>query len=189
MGGERYRGNSIDDPLSESGWAQMWKHMDDITPWSRVISSPMKRCRAFAEALAAQRGLPVHIEFDLREIGMGDWEGKTKQSLMEHDPAAQQRFWVDPIHARPKGAEPLPAFFGRIRGIIERSAQEYSGEHLLMVAHAGVIRAATLFALRGSLTAWSRIQVDYAGVSRLTHSRERGFKLVFPSMYRRWGTH
>lgn len=162
--------------------------MYDVTPWSRVISSPMKRCRAFAEAFAAYRGLPVHIEFDLREIGMGDWEGKSKQSLMEQDAASIQRFWVDPMHARPKGAEPLTAFFRRIRGTIERSVQEYSGEHLLMVVHAGVIRAATLFALQGSLTAWSCIQVDYAGVSRLTHSRERGFQFVFPSLYRRLGT-
>ncbi len=178
VGGERYRGNGIDDPLSELGWGQMWRCIDNDTPWSRVMSSPMKRCRAFAEALAAQRGLPVHVEVDLREIGMGEWEGKSKQSLMDQDPASVQRFWADPIHARPKGAEPLPVFFGRIRGVVERIAQAYSGEHLLLVAHAGVIRAATIFALRGSLTAWSCIRVEYAGVSRITHSHERGFQMV-----------
>ncbi|MFO8155736.1 MAG: histidine phosphatase family protein, partial [Thiohalospira sp.] len=78
-GGRRYRGQS-DDPLSATGWQQMQAAVAGATPWQRVISSPLSRCRVFAETLAAERGLPLEVEADFREIGFGEWEGQSPEA-------------------------------------------------------------------------------------------------------------
>ena len=54
IGGQRFRGNGIDDPLSGLGWRQMRETAAAIGSWQRVITSPMQRCAAFAEWLATQ---------------------------------------------------------------------------------------------------------------------------------------
>ena len=48
VGGIRYRGQ-MDDPLSHTGWQEMRKAIGRETPWDAIISSPLLRCRAFAE--------------------------------------------------------------------------------------------------------------------------------------------
>ena len=63
VGGRKYRGQ-MDDPLSEKGWAQMRAKLTDRAPWQRVISSPLSRCRAFAEALSTEYRLPLHAMTD-----------------------------------------------------------------------------------------------------------------------------
>ena len=42
-GGRRYRGHSIDDPLSKTGWQQMWNAIPENPPWDHIISSPLLR--------------------------------------------------------------------------------------------------------------------------------------------------
>ena len=60
-GGDILRGR-VDPALTDLGWTQMQKatglsseHVpSEITPnWSEIISSPLKRCRDFAEQVAA----------------------------------------------------------------------------------------------------------------------------------------
>ena len=52
VGGSKYRGQT-DDPLSEKGWEQMRAAVGDHRPWEAILTSPLARCRAFAEKLAS----------------------------------------------------------------------------------------------------------------------------------------
>jgi len=76
VGGRKYRGQ-IDDPLSEKGWAQMHAAVGDTAPWTRIVSSPLQRCRAFAEILADRHGLLLTLDERLAEVGFGVWEGRS----------------------------------------------------------------------------------------------------------------
>jgi broad specificity phosphatase PhoE len=60
LGGKCYRGQ-IDDPLSATGWQQMWQALGDAAPWQQIVTSPLSRCQAFAAALAERHGLPMTI--------------------------------------------------------------------------------------------------------------------------------
>jgi broad specificity phosphatase PhoE len=46
-GGRLYRGNLLDDPLSEKGWQQMQASVNG-KHWDFIATSPMARCQAFA---------------------------------------------------------------------------------------------------------------------------------------------
>ncbi len=41
VGGRRYRGHGVDDPLSEKGWQQMWKAVADRSDWQHIAA---RRC-------------------------------------------------------------------------------------------------------------------------------------------------
>ena len=105
-GGSRYRRHRIDDPLSGTGWAQMRATVAELGGWDRIVSSPLARCADFAHWLGAERGLPVSIENDLREVGFGDWEGHTRAQLLAECADEYPAFYADPVHDRPAGAEP-----------------------------------------------------------------------------------
>jgi len=166
MGGRRYRGQ-IDDPLSDLGWQQMHDAVPDEIPWQTIITSPLCRCRAFAEELAQTNGLSVVVDDRLKEIGFGVWEGMTRDQLCADDPHILQRFFSDPIANRPQGAEVLAQFQQRICAAIDGIVSGYSGQHVLVIAHAGVIRAAISYVLGSPIENMFRIKVSNAAITRL----------------------
>ncbi|NEX20500.1 histidine phosphatase family protein [Thiorhodococcus mannitoliphagus] len=167
VGGRRYRGNGADDPLSETGWRQMWTAVGDQASWDQIISSPMQRCFAFARELASRHALPLAVEPGFMEVGLGAWEGRSHAEVAATEPDAVAAFHRDPVGHRPPGAEPLEVFLNRITAAYARQTMTYPGRRLLIVCHAGVTRALIGHALAADPSAWYRLRVDYAGLSRV----------------------
>jgi len=165
-GGRRYRG-AQDDPLSAYGWEQMRCAPLEPEALTRVVSSPLIRCRGFAERYAAEQGLPLTVEEGFREIGFGDWEGLTPAELHEQDPEGQARFWADPLGFTPPNAEPMGAFQQRVVTAWQAMIDRYRGEHLLVVGHGGLIRVVLAHLLELPLRGFNRLYVPYASVSRV----------------------
>ena len=178
MGGRRYRGSGIDDPLSEKGWQQMWQALEKPASWNRIISSPMLRCCEFAHALGRHLGLPVELIQDLREVGFGSWEGRNAAEIIQDNPAEYDDFYLDPVHNRPQGAEDLQQFGQRVAAVYQQLPARFPDEHLLVVAHAGVIRATLGHVLQTTAANWYRTRVDNARITRFQHT-QTGDVLVF----------
>lgn len=138
-GGQMFRG-SQDDPLSTKGWQQMESAVSTDDCWDAIVSSPMTRCRLFAEKLAEKRGIPLHIEDDLREIGFGAWEGLTAEQVQQQYGDHLNRFWQDSINFIPPGGEPVPDFYQRVIRGFNRWQEKLAGQRILVVCHGGVIR-------------------------------------------------
>ena len=137
--GGGFRGR-LDDELTAQGWQQMRTGLGEARPWDALVSSPLRRCAAFAERLAADSGLPLHLEAGLRELDFGEWEGRSAATLMESDGDALARFWADPYAFHPPGGEPLPAFEARVDAALQRLYAAHAGQHLLLLTHGGVMR-------------------------------------------------
>ncbi len=178
QGGHRFRGSSIDDALSDKGWAQMRSTVADACPWARVISSPLLRCLTFANELSRRHGLPLTVDDRLKEVGFGHWEGYTREQLQARDLQQYQAFYADPVNRRPPGAERLDVFFARVSAALNTIVTDFTGQHVLVVAHAGVIRAAVAHGLEIPLAATYRIQVVNAGLTRMCSS-VGGYRLEF----------
>ena len=138
-GGPMFRG-SQDDHLSVKGWQQMRAAVSNDNHWDVIVSSPMARCRAFAETLAEERGLPLHVENNLREIGFGEWEGLTAEQVQQGYGDQLNRFWQDSINHIPPGGEPVPEFYRRVTESFSQWQQKLAGKKVLVVCHGGVIR-------------------------------------------------
>jgi len=178
VGGRGFRGDGVDDPLSETGWAQMWRSVGDSTGWDAIVTSPLQRCSAFATALGDRLGRPVSVEPRVREVGMGSWEGRTPQEIIGREPHAYAAFYSDPVNNRPPGCEPLADFGGRVADAYKQIVTGHAGQRVLVVAHAGVIRAALGYVLQSAPACWYRTRIDYAGVSRFRIDRY-GHRLEF----------
>ena len=169
-GGIRYRG-SIDDPLSPAGWQQMQHATDQAqasgTRWDAVVSSPMQRCRAFAARLCQARDLPLTVVPDLRELCFGELEGLTPTQAWEQYPELLQRLWDDPEGHTPPAGERFTEFSARVGSSLDRILQTPPGTHILMVVHGGVIRSALSHFIHISPRDSFRIDVPYAGMTRL----------------------
>ena len=107
VGGRRYRGHGVDDPLTEKGWRQMWDALPPDSQWDHIVSSPLTRCLDFATALAEKLAIESSIDEDFREIGFGVWEGQSKEDVQTNDYETYKQFCLDPVNNRPAGAESL----------------------------------------------------------------------------------
>ncbi len=169
-GGVRYRG-SIDDPLSQTGWQQMQQATAQAlaagTRWDAVVSSPMQRCQAFATKLAEEHNLPLTVMPDLRELCFGELEGLTPKQAWAQHPELLQQLWDDPEAHTPPGGEHFSDFRARVGGELERILQAPPGEHILVVVHGGVIRSALSHFIHLAPRDSFRIDVPYAGMTRL----------------------
>lgn len=131
---------SLDDALTDKGWAQLRAAVVGQGPWDRLVSSPLQRCARFAEEIGAQLGLPVQLEKDLQELHFGAWEGQSTAVLMQTSAEALGRFWTDPYSFTPPEAEPVADFSARVLAAVERLHAAYAGKRVLLITHGGVMK-------------------------------------------------
>ncbi|MCY4043762.1 MAG: histidine phosphatase family protein, partial [Cellvibrionales bacterium] len=142
-GGEIFRGRT-DVALTQKGFdvmasaAERLKSQpvssdyarDEVSQWHQVISSPLIRCRAFAEFISSNEGLPMCIKEDLKEISFGDWDGKAFDDIRKHDEEAFSNYWRNPVVNSPPNAEPFTTFCQRVEQLVDELVSEYEGQHL-----------------------------------------------------------
>jgi probable phosphoglycerate mutase len=165
VGGRRYRGHGVNDPLTEKGWQQMWGAVADCSDWQHIASSPLSRCLDFAQQLSKKLKIGYSVDDRLKEIGFGTWEGLTPDEIIANDIDALKQFYKDPIRNRPEGAEPLASFSSRVWDAYEDISRKHVNEKVLIVGHAGVIRAITANILGMDLNhVYSNLKIEYGGI-------------------------
>jgi probable phosphoglycerate mutase len=139
---------------------------------AHAYTSPLERARRTAEIALDGLGVPVTVVDDLRELSLGDWEGRTVEEIraLPGDPYAQ---WVrDPVAAHPPGAEPLPQVQARALRVIQEIARIHAdGEEVLVVAHGGVISACLAHWLGLPLSAIWRLTLANGSLSEVAPPR------------------
>ena len=162
QGGARFRGDQ-DDPLSPLGGEQMRRATADRPGWTRIISSPSRRCVEPARGLASDLGLPIEERAVFRERGFGAWEGLAADEIPDD---LLSRFWADPVGYTPPGAEPFAEFRIRVLDGWQDLLREPDSQDLL-VTHGGVIRVLVAEVLRMPADAFLLIEVPFACRTRL----------------------
>ena len=124
-----------------------------------IIASDLLRARKTAEALGDLVGKPVILDEDLRETFGGDWQGLTKQEIIDKYPE-DYAAWSGNSNLRPGGGENRLEVAERvIRGIERGLAQVPDGGTLVVASHGGALRAGL-----GRLLALEPIQWSALGV-------------------------
>jgi alpha-ribazole phosphatase len=178
QGGRRFRGQT-DDPLSELGWRQMWSAVGNKAPWQQIVSSPLQRCSAFARELANLHRLPCTLEPGFKEIRFGVWEGFTAEEIQQRDGEDYRRYRQDPEGFMPAGAESMAEFVARVARTWQTLLDSQRGRQVLLICHAGVMRAILGTVLGIAPKNLFRIQIDYAALSRLKVVNDRAPTLIF----------
>ncbi len=171
-GGEVFRG-STDDLLTDAGWQQMQAAIDGEAGWDVILSSPLQRCCEFAESLANEEDLSLHINEQLQEIHFGDWEGCSPDEILESDEITLQNWWQSPTKETPPRGEDFQDFRSRVLKSFNQITKKYEGEHILLVTHAGVIRLILMDILGMQDENLFRLNVAHASFSRVRIYRDQ----------------
>ncbi len=170
-GGVKYRG-SLDDPLSKTGWQQMFEATDNARQqgiqWDSIITSPMQRCHHFAEQLAAQLDISCTQAEALREISFGDLEGLTPSTAWQLHGKLLKDLWNKPEHITPPNGEPYPEFRERVKTGLTEILNNHRDQTILLVIHGGTIRVLLHLLLHFQPRDTFSIEIPYGGMSRLT---------------------
>jgi broad specificity phosphatase PhoE len=148
---------AADEPISEPAAATR-ALAGRLPREGEVLSSPKLRCRQTAQAA----GLRPLIEPRLAECDFGSWEGIAFESRS----VEQAGGWRADPDAAPHGGESLRAFSARVASWLEGFDPE-DARPLVAFTHAGVIRAAVVHALEGSLASFWRLSVAPLSVVEL----------------------
>lgn len=137
------------------------------------ISSPTLRARQTVKALTHARPLVLDT---LAEQDFGTWTGQRHADLWASGDAAYRAFWADPVALAPPGGESFSDQYARVSAAIAALTQEHAGLDLILVAHAGTLRAALALALSEAdappplkaaqsftLDPWSLTRIDAIG--------------------------
>jgi len=166
---------STDPALTDKGWAQMQKSIEDEESWDKVISSPLQRCFEFSESLATQEELECITDERFQEIDFGDWDGISPQDILEANPDPLNAWWKSPTKVVPPNGEAFLDFRSRVLKAFYEISESNKGENLLLVTHAGVIRIILMHVLGMQDENLFRLNVDYASISRIRiYSDETG---------------
>ncbi|MEV0002979.1 bifunctional RNase H/acid phosphatase [Micromonospora sp. NPDC050980] len=167
---KRYSGRG-DVPLTARGRAQARAtaaRVAELAPSvAAVVSSPLSRCTATAEAIAPLVGNPpVRTDDDLIECDFGVWEGRTFAEVRDGWPGELDA-WLASTRVAPPRGESFTAVAARTGRGVDRLRSAYPGETVVVVSHVSPIKLVLRDALAAGDAFLHRLYLDTAGVSVL----------------------
>tara|TARA_B110000444_G_scaffold98556_1_gene93462 strand:+ start:2388 stop:3056 length:669 start_codon:yes stop_codon:yes gene_type:complete len=178
VGGDVLRGR-VDHPLSDLGWSQMQKAIaltverepSPSTPsWTHLISSPLQRCRAFAEHLESVSAIDLQLQEQWQEIDYGDWDGMLLSDWREVAGPQFKEFRVDMSKLQPPNGEAFLVFKDRVLAAWSELAALPDDSHVLVVTHGGVLRVVLPTVLGMPLNRSYPLHIPFASFSRVALS-------------------
>lgn len=124
------------------GQAEAWRDRLDVT-FSLAVASPRRRARQTAELILAGQPNrpPLRVIPELREISLGEWDGRPKDWVQARYPAEWVARGRDLWSARPPGGESFQDLQDRVWPAFQALGREAAAvAHTLVVAHQAVIR-------------------------------------------------
>lgn len=136
-----------DIALSAVGEQQLSEATNRLPQISLCFSSPLNRCREFAQRFCQQQRLPLHISPHLQEMDFGEWDGKSYQSLWQRGTSGEASdeggnnatvdsntptlgaFWQNPWQCMPPNGEPMQSFTSRVDTIWQEIIEQLQNHH------------------------------------------------------------
>ena len=166
LSGQRYSGRG-DPELTEHGLAQAraaGRRLSKVDGVAAVVSSPLRRARATAAAVADAVGAGLVLDDGLVETDFGRWDGLSFTEVRERWPAEHAAWLADPATG-PPGGESVNQVARRVRRVRDRLLAAYPGRTLVVVSHVTPIKLLLCSALGAPASALFRIHLDTASLS------------------------
>jgi broad specificity phosphatase PhoE len=180
------QGGDSDIELNDTGLEQARKLAAflESEPITDILSSPLQRAIATAEAIANHHQLPVEIDQGLKELKVGELEGISISNLSTTFSQFLMQWWQDKGSTKLPNGESIVELQQRAWKVIEDLLERHktNPEHnkdttVVVVSHYFVTLAIILKALNLPLDFFTKFKLDLAGVSILEF-RDYGARLL-----------
>lgn len=170
---KRFSGTGGSDPaLSATGRGQAAAaagHLAARGTVQALVSSPLRRCRETAEAVAGRLGLDVRVEDGLREADFGAWEGLTFAEVRERHPD-DLGAWLRSTKAAPSGGgESFAEVSRRVAVARDKLLARYAGRTVLLVTHVTPVKTLVRLALGAPPESLYRMELSPAALSEVAY--------------------
>ncbi len=126
---------------------------------SNIYCSPLKRCKLLAETF----DIPIIFDHRLKELNFGDWELKAWNDI---HPSELNPWMKDFVHAQVPNGESYVTLQKRILDFYD-SLDHYAHEKIVIVTHAGPMRALLSHIRRVALKDSFNIKIQYGEVIKI----------------------
>lgn len=173
----------MDVPLCETTLleqAPMYRSLAARLPHPATwLASPLTRTQRTAAAIFAHGypAAPMGIEPGVIEQSLGDWQGLPHAELPAKLTLPVHPFWPHAGEEKPPGGESFVEVIARVGAALERLAETYAGNDVVIVSHGGAIRAAVAHALRIEADNALHLSVQNLSLTRLERLPE-GWRVV-----------
>ena len=130
-------------------------------PLAAIYSSDLSRCLEGAELLGRGRDLAPVARADLRELHLGEWEGRAWEELKRVFPEQWQARLADIVNYRVPGAETIAELNERAVPAVREIVAAHRGEEVLVVGHGALNRVILLEAIGAPLDRVFRLEQHY----------------------------
>ena len=164
----------LDIELSEIGQLQaesLANHLIDI-PFDFVYASDLKRAYQTAEAYSRISHQHIIKDERLREIRLGEWEGKTwKEVKTDYDYFFNNQT-INHIEEAIHGGESLVGFKSRVIAHFNELTQKHKDDEVVIFTHGGNIRMILLELLNIPLTEREIIMIENASITVIAWNKD-----------------
>jgi broad specificity phosphatase PhoE/ribonuclease HI len=134
-----------------------------------IVSSPLRRSRETAKAVAVRLGLEVRIEDGLRETDFGAWEGLSFAEVRERY-AEDLNAWLASPAAQPTGGgESFLSVGRRVADARDELLDRYPGRTVLLVTHVTPVKTLVRLALGAPPESLFRMELSAASLSAVAY--------------------
>ncbi|GMX66647.1 phosphoserine phosphatase 1 [Paenibacillus elgii] len=132
----------LDSPLTSRGVAQaeaLAIRLKDVR-FNAIYTSPSHRAIRTAEIVKGNKDIRLIPNECLYEIDIGDWDGHTRDEIMQSDPFQFEQFHNNPEKYIPKRGESFKDAERRVISFFTFVKQRHFNETILAVSHSGIIK-------------------------------------------------
>jgi broad specificity phosphatase PhoE len=144
---------------------QLGKYFHNYMKPDVIYASPLQRASITAQSIADKFGLTVKLDPRLMEFDLGDWEGKTFESLRGADDILEQLV-KNPDFTAPNG-ESQKRVKKRIVEAIDEIVGKHPQENIIIVAHGVTLGIALSHYVENDTTLWPQYSKHNTAFSEL----------------------
>lgn len=134
-----------------------------------IVTSPLRRCRETAAAVAERTGLDVRVDEGLRETDFGAWEGLTFAEVRDRFPDDLDA-WLKSTDVQPTGGgESFATVARRLAVSRDKLLARYPGRRVLVVTHVTPVKTFVRLALGAPPMSLFRMELSAASVSTVDY--------------------
>lgn len=134
-------------------------------PLAAIYASPLERTVETAQAIAAPRGMPIHLADGLGEVKYGEWQGAELKELYKHELWPGVQFY--PSGTRFPGGETLGEAQIRMVTALDTLRARHPQGIIAVVSHADMIRLALAYYIGVHTDLFQRLEISPCSLSAL----------------------
>lgn len=132
-----------------------------------LYASTLLRARETAQKLEESLGIPCNPRWELREIHLGDWEGRPFDELKLEEPDLITGWLTHPARTPVPNGENMESFYNRIVFAMEEIARQHPDETVAVVSHGGAISVYISHVLGLDPNNIWRMKIDNASINEI----------------------